>query len=51
MHFSEEAAYGVIVLAIMQQQEPCIARCDICCDEQVVKPIHCLQQNTHVQMQ
>jgi len=43
VHLCEEAAYGIIILAVMQQQKPGIAWCHICCDKQVVETVHSLQ--------
>ena len=49
MHLCEEAADGVIVFAIVQQQEPGVAGCHIGSDKQVVEPVHCLHSSTQLQ--
>jgi len=43
MHLSEEHPDGIIILAIMQQEEACIARRDIGRDKEVVESINSLQ--------
>lgn len=43
MHLREEISDGVIISAIMKQQEPCIAWGDIRRHEQVVEPIYSLR--------
>lgn len=48
MDFLKEAAYGIIILAFMQQQKPGIAWCHIGCDKQVVEPVYRLQASTCV---
>lgn len=49
MHLSEEHPDGIIILAIMQQEEACIARRDIGRDKEVVESINSLQGFTHIQ--